>query len=72
MKADRIRYLTLASREYGLPVDIRYCPPSNKGIIKHLLRQGYLVKMRPVISKRCRRSIVRITLKGVRYLEKQK
>ena len=64
MKADRIRYLTLAGREYGLPVDRRYCPPSHKGIIKHLLRQGYLVKMRAG-NKRSRHSTVHITRKDL-------
>lgn len=71
MKAERIRYLTLAGREYGMAVDRKHCPPSHKGVIKHLLRQGYLTKSR-IGPKMSRYSIVRTTIKGARYLEQQK
>lgn len=70
MKKEKLAILTHAAREFGLSVDRRYCPPSNKGVVKHLLRDGKLVKRRFGFSPKCRHSCVFITDAGRAYLEK--
>lgn len=75
MKSQKISILKLAARNYsetnnpmGMMVDWRGWPPSNRGEVKHLLRKGYLTKVR-IGSKSSRRSMVRITEKGLLYLQ---
>lgn len=57
-------------RSIGMSVDRMYCPPSNRGIVKQLLRKGYLTKHRSGLPS-SRRSHVIITKKGIDYLYKK-
>lgn len=67
MKSEKLSILRNASREFGMAVDRRFFPPSNKGEIKHLLRKGFLVKKRSG-SRTSKTSTVHITDKGREYL----
>ena len=51
----------------GLLVDHRGFPPSNKGIVKHLLRKGFLIK-----SRSFGKSLVSITDLGKEHMKRIK
>lgn len=70
MRKEKIHLLMHASREFGMAVDRRFFPPSDRGTVKQLLRKGHLVKKRWG-SKHSRISTVHITEKGAKWLKKQ-
>ena len=65
-------YLQLSCRTFGMVVDVTGCPPSKRGLIRQMQRQGLLEKSREIRSKRCSRSRMKITKLGIHWLRKRK